>query len=273
MEDRHSLRHKALAQYRNVTTACVFDGHGGAACSEYANTHLPALVEAAIYTSLLSKTNLAETLALRNAALCNAFVKVDESFRKIEARTGAKKHSGTTAVATGLWWNAEANRVCCTVANVGDCRVVACRRVNGVDTALQLSNDHNADDAKEQARVEQSGGKVQRTSDGRLRVQGHIQVTRSLGDAPMKPYGVCATPEILDFQLDPATDEFVIIATDGVFDTLSNAEAIKAVRDTAKDPGLAAKRICGEALNNGSGDNISCIVIFIKEFGQVDKIY
>ena len=271
MEDRHSLRHKALAGCRNITTACVFDGHGGSACSEYANGRLPSLVEAAFFRALTDGS--VDGLDARNHSIVNAFVQVDEDFRKLEACRSSKKHSGTTAVAAGLWWNAAATRVCCTVANVGDCRVVACRRINGVDTALQLSNDHSADDPKEQARVEQSGGKVKRTRDGRLRVQGHIQVTRSLGDAPMKPYGVCATPEILDFELDPATDEFMIIATDGVFDTLSNDEAIKAVRDTAKDPGLAAKRICGEALNNGSGDNISCIVVFLKDFGQVDKIF
>lgn len=271
MEDRHSLRHKQLDRCHNITTACVFDGHGGSACSEYANQQLPALLEQAIYRHLTTQNP--STLAARNQEICRAFVKVDEDFRKLEAERLSTKHSGTTAIGVSLWWNVANNRVCCTVANVGDGRVVACRRLEGVDTAVQLSNDHNADVPSEQARIKKSGGTVVRTADGRLRVQGHIQVTRSLGDAPMKPYGVCATPEILDFDLDPETDEFLIIATDGVFDTLTNLEAVRAVRDTAKDPGLAAKRICGEALGNGSGDNISCVVVFLKDFGVVDKIF
>ena len=42
-----------------------------------------------------------------------------------------------------------------------------------------------------------AGGEVRRTADGKLRVQGIIQVTRTLGDLQLQRHGLTPEPEVL----------------------------------------------------------------------------
>lgn len=63
---------------------------------------------------------------------------------------------------------------------------------------------------------------------------------RSLGDADLKP-AVTAQPEVKQFQLT-ADDEFFVIASDGLWDKLSNEDAVGLVMDTVKQPVMASQR-------------------------------
>jgi serine/threonine protein phosphatase PrpC len=63
-------------------------------------------------------------------------------------------------------------------------------------------------------------------------------------------------------------DDFVVVATDGVWDVMTNEDVADAVLKTARDPGLAAKRIGGDALTRGSRDNISVVVVFLKDLSE-----
>lgn len=266
MEDRHSIIHVSLKATKNVTSVAVFDGHGGPECAEYANTKLPPLVSSSVVRALNSGKSNEET---RAKLVEEHFMSVDKTFRQQYSSSKA----GTTALFANLWWNVERNTVMVQIANLGDCRAIACRVVNGEDTVLPLSIDQTADNECERHRVIKQGGRISQSADGRNRVQGHIQVTRSLGDAVVKPYGVISCPEVREHELDPSKDEFLVCATDGVYDSLTNKEVLQTVRDTAKDPGLAAKRIVGQALAKGSKDNITCVVVFLREFDAVDRIF
>ncbi|GBG31942.1 Protein kinase and PP2C-like domain-containing protein [Hondaea fermentalgiana] len=269
MEDRHAVSHYSLGDGRGeLSVITVFDGHGGPTCSHFANTYLGPRIGAQ-----LAMGNFPDEAA-RRATVAREFVAVDEAFRK----GPIADKSGCTALAAVVWQPEKAarpNHIRMLFANAGDCRAVLCRTENGVDRAVRLTQDHNAASASEQDRIRAAGGTIQMTRDGKLRVNGHIQVTRALGDAAMKPYGVTAEPEIFEYSFDATGgDDFIILATDGVWDTLSDEAACLAVRNTAKECGLAAKRIGGDALNAGSSDNISVVVIFLKNFNQhQDVIY
>lgn len=63
---------------------------------------------------------------------------------------------------------------------------------------------------------------------------------RSIGDADLKP-ALTAQPEVSQHQLTPE-DEFVVVASDGLWDKLSNEEAVGLVHDTVKQPTMAAQR-------------------------------
>ena len=65
-------------------------------------------------------------------------------------------------------------------------------------------------------------------------------VHRSLGDADLKP-ALTAKPEVTQHQLS-AQDEFVVLASDGLWDKLSSEEAVGLVYDTVKQPSMAAQR-------------------------------
>lgn len=64
---------------------------------------------------------------------------------------------------------------------------------------------------------------------------------RSLGDGDLKGVGLIAEPEVLQFQLSDS-DEFLILASDGLWDCMSNHEAIQIVHDTVKEPAMCAQR-------------------------------
>ena len=50
-----------------------------------------------------------------------------------------------------------------------------------------------------------------------------------------------AQPEVVQYQLSNQ-DEFVVLASDGLWDKLSNEEAVGLVYDTVKQPAMAAQR-------------------------------
>ena len=91
-------------------------------------------------------------------------------------------------------------------ANVGDARIILCR--NG--HALRLSYDHKGSDENEGKRIANAGGLIVNN-----RVNGVLAVTRALGDAYMKEL-VTGHPYTTETVIVPDTDEFLIIACDGV---------------------------------------------------------
>jgi protein phosphatase PTC1 len=91
-------------------------------------------------------------------------------------------------------------------ANVGDARIVLCRR----GKALRLSYDHKGSDENEGRRVASAGGLILNN-----RVNGVLAVTRALGDTYMKEL-VTGHPYTTETVIQPDADEFIILACDGV---------------------------------------------------------
>ena len=151
----------------------------------------------------------------------------------------------------------------------GDCRAVLCR--GGM--AWPLTRDHTAMDDQERTRVQQSGTAFIHWRKGSWRIgRAGIQVTRSLGDVDLKPCGVSAEPEVLIRECT-SDDSFVILASDGLWDVISNEEAVQYVHDTVKHPDMCAKRLVHEALTRGSQDNITVIVAFLRPVTTLEKIF
>lgn len=68
----------------------------------------------------------------------------------------------------------------------------------------------------------------------------------------MKKYGVIAEPEVSHVAVQSG-DAFLVLATDGLWDVLSNEAVIKLVKDTVKEPTMCAQRLITEAITQGSG--------------------
>ncbi|MED6207544.1 putative protein phosphatase 2C 59 [Stylosanthes scabra] len=138
------------------------------------------------------------------------------------------------------------------VANVGDSRAVICRGGN----AIAVSRDHKPDQTDERQRIENAGGFVMWA--GTWRVGGVLAVSRAFGDRLLKQY-VVADPEIQEEKVDSSL-EFLILASDGLWDVVSNEEAVAMIKkiDDAEE---AAKKLMQEAYQRGSSDNITCVVV------------
>ena len=102
------------------------------------------------------------------------------------------------------------------IANVGDTRAVLSR--NGVEERLSI--DHKLSEKSEHQRIIDGGGVVMND-----RVGGTLMLTRAFGDFALKDSGVISTPTIRKHFIRPF-DRFVVIASDGVYDTLSDEDVI-----------------------------------------------
>lgn len=156
------------------------------------------------------------------------------------------------------------------VANVGDSRAVLASKDRHADCiedsesgfyGRRLTVDHRAEDKDEQARITQAGGFIARN-----RVLGILAVSRSFGDHGMKDF-VIASPHILQVQVS-STEEvpMLILACDGVWDVLSDQEAVDLLmpRYLAEGPYEdAAQFLVDTALEKGSSDNVTAIVVFL----------
>lgn len=70
------------------------------------------------------------------------------------------------------------------------------------------------------------------------RVGGVLAVTRAFGDHSLKQSGLISVPHIVKYTLKPF-DRFLVIASDGVWDELSDQDSINYCKEE-----LTAKQIC-----------------------------
>ncbi|XP_044742427.1 protein phosphatase 1L isoform X2 [Chrysoperla carnea] len=147
------------------------------------------------------------------------------------------------------------------VANVGDSRGVMC---DSKGNAIPLSFDHKPQQVRERNRIKEAGGFV--TFNGVWRVAGILATSRALGDYPLKEKKlVIADPDILTFDLADHKPSFLIFASDGLWDTFSNEEAIAFIKERLNEPHYGAKSITLQSYYRGSLDNITVLVIHFKE--------
>lgn len=136
-------------------------------------------------------------------------------------------------------------------ANCGDSRtVLAKRRPGGALAAIDLSRDHKPDDPEEKARIEEWGGHIRPPPDEGLSARVYLDpeftmiglaMARSLGDFAVKSVGVIAEPEVKVFEIED-NDEFLILASDGVWEFIESQEAVDIISDK-----LAAGEACHSA--------------------------
>lgn len=108
------------------------------------------------------------------------------------------------------------------------------------------------------ANVGDSRAVLCRSGKGTWRVAGVLAVSRAFGDRFLKQY-VVAVPEIQEEIINEGV-EFFIMASDGLWDVVSNQEAVAMIR-FIEDPEHAAKRLTDEAFRKGSVDNVTCVVV------------
>ncbi|XP_060666939.1 protein phosphatase 1L [Drosophila nasuta] len=146
------------------------------------------------------------------------------------------------------------------VANVGDSRGVM---FDARGIAIPLSFDHKPQQVRERKRIHDAGGFI--AFRGVWRVAGVLATSRALGDYPLKDKNlVIATPDILTFELNDHKPRFLILASDGLWDTFSNEEACSFVQEHLKEPDFGAKSLAMESYKRGSVDNITVLIIAFK---------
>uniref|UniRef100_A0A671UWD0 Protein phosphatase 1L n=1 Tax=Sparus aurata TaxID=8175 RepID=A0A671UWD0_SPAAU len=226
----------------------VFDGHGGEAAADFAKAHLPeALQKDKEKEEKKERGGLSYPSILEQQILT-----LDREM--LDKLSATYNEAGTTCL-VALLSDKEL-----TVANVGDSRGVLCDKDGN---AIPLSHDHKPYQLKERKRIKKAGGFI--SFNGSWRVQGILAMSRSLGDYPLKNLNVVVPdPDIMSFDLDKLQPEFMILASDGLWDTFSNEEAVRFIRERLDEPHFGAKSIVLQSFYRGCPDNITVMVVKFK---------
>ena len=272
MEDRHVIATPLSGVPQGAvgpSLLAVIDGHRGAAAAEHVAASLSVELRAAWVHADNAEAALSHALSSCEASFAAA---QESAWQKRVAKLGPgaaaqRQWPGCTVVAALqvgalLAW-----------ANLGDCRALLCRS----GRAWQLTRDHTVADAREEERISSGGGAVHSSPDGSKRVgAARLQVSRSVGDFDAKVQGhaggLSAEAEA-DSMRVTAEDEFLVLATDGLWDVMSNEDVVALVHDTVKNPSMAAKRLAMEALARGSHDNVTVVLCFLQDTGTLESVY
>ncbi|KAJ0260057.1 protein phosphatase 2C 25 [Hirschfeldia incana] len=247
MEDRFSAMTNLEGDRKHAIFG-VYDGHGGVNASAFAAENLDknVLKEVVGCNNKRDESDVAD-------AVKRGYLTTDAAFLE------GKDVRGGSCCVTAMF--RDGNLV---VANAGDCRAVM--SVGGVAEAL--SSDHRPSRDDERTRIETTGGYVD-TFRGVWRIQGSLAVSRGIGDADLKKW-VIAEPETKTLRIDEE-HEFLILASDGLWDKVSNQEAVDIARPFCvgaekKTLLLACKKLVDLSASRGSSDDISVMLIPLRQF-------
>ncbi|CAI2381896.1 unnamed protein product [Moneuplotes crassus] len=196
---------------------------------------------------------------------------------KMKQQQFDSKLSGTTCVTIVI----QDDRV--YIANAGDSRVVVGRKNSRLLwEPYQLSRDHKPDLEDEHHRIISNRGRVFPFRDEEGNYLGPHRVwhpnflypglamSRSLGDCIAHQYGVTSDPEITQYKMQ-AHDKFIILASDGIWEFMSNQEVIDtlSIAIDEDDYGKAIEDLVTQAheqwiANDICIDDITCVVVKLK---------
>ncbi|KAI3922529.1 hypothetical protein MKX01_006218 [Papaver californicum] len=265
LEDQSQLESGSLSNYDSGpygTFVGVYDGHGGPETARFVNDHL--------FRHL--KRFASEQKSMSADVIRKAFLATEEGFITVVSRRWS---TNPQYAAVGS---------CCLVgvicdgtlyiANAGDSRAVLGRLVKetGEITAVQLSAEHNA--SIESVRQElhalhPEDPHIVVLKHNVWRVKGLIQISRSIGDVYLKRAEFNKEPLFAKFRLrdpirrpilsaEPAIssqplqphDQFLIFASDGLWEHFTNQEAVEMVQKHQRNG--SAKRLVKAALQEAA---------------------
>lgn len=228
MEDAAGV-YQGVKGLQQPTIFGVFDGHGGTIAAEYCKEKFGEAIASH------PKLNTDPRKAVREAFLLLHKLYAEAA----KSAENTDMSDGTTATVLYVFPDdpkskKRKERVRFILACAGDSRAVLVKKDSRVD---QLCQDHNCKNEKEIRRVKLAGGQVIEDEDNTARVYaedvGGLAVTRSIGDVAFKPY-VTAEPEIREGYLTKE-DGFIILATDGLWESINNEEVGKVLVHRKED--------------------------------------
>ncbi|KAL6977274.1 [pyruvate dehydrogenase (acetyl-transferring)]-phosphatase [Sarracenia purpurea var. burkii] len=258
----------------------IYDGHGGAEAARFVNNHLfdniKSMFQFCLSRYLVANAYVTDLTAIHGAdftsesremsedVINKAFLATEEQFLSVVQKHWLRRPQFASVgscclvgiICRGLLY----------VANAGDSRVVLGRLEKEVKDikAIQLSAEHNAklESVREELHfLHPDDPQIVVLKHKVWRVKGLIQVSRSIGDAYLKkaefnrepllskfrlpePFDkpiLKAEPAILVRKLHPK-DQFLIFASDGLWEHLTNQEAVDIVHHCPRN-GIARQLV------------------------------
>ena len=241
MEDDYAVV-EDFADRRGSLYCGLYDGHGGRLAVDFVAKNLHGSIERELRSGPAGDAPL--------EAMRRGFLKCDRQLLQCGAM-----QVGTT-VAVCLCLPGPGGQIELHAANAGDSRIVLISE----HAPTRLSVDHVATDPVEVRRVQELGGRVVNQ-----RVGSVLAVTRALGDHALKSgSGLTADPHCVAHTCAVA-DRFVLLASVGLWDVLSDGDAHRIVLQHAHlAPSEIAAKLVQAALDGGTRDNVSALVLRLR---------
>jgi len=258
----------------------VYDGHGGSGVSTYLRECLYSMIQHQLRQKQLEETDSVEdpqwipSLSTYVQALRSGFDQLEHDVLE----ENKFQNMGSTAVVVVVHEGTDGHRTLLS-ANVGDSRAVLCRRGKAVD----LTRDHKPNDDREKARIIAMGETIEWDYYSKVHRIRNLSLSRAIGDRFAKP-AVSGQVEIKHFPIaDDDADEFILLASDGLWDVMTSEEAIQFVQEKLKeepydssneeDKGRLnftrrknmSRYVANEALKRGSGDNVCVVMVWLQD--------
>ncbi|KAK7922661.1 hypothetical protein WMY93_009563 [Mugilogobius chulae] len=239
MEDFHNCVPQLGGELVDWSFFAVFDGHAGNTVAQYCSQHLLGNL---LTTGGMGPEDDPEKV---KDAIIEGFLQTDKHLQTVARREGWER-GGTTVVATLI------SPYYIYFANCGDSRAMLCR--------------------SGQVCFSTKGAHRKRWGSVCLqRINGSLAVSRALGDFSYKgaenrtpsEQMVSPEPEVCVVERSPA-DEFLVLACDGVWDTITNDELCTFIHNRLQvctDLRDVCSQVIDLCLYKGSLDNISIIVL------------
>jgi len=225
MEDRYAFKDFFCNDPQSGFFA-IYDGYSGSMAAEKCARYLSELLEnkiESIYQTSMKHENLNEEIVV---AFNEAFEEMDRILLYGVEEQSRNRWSGCSALTCLLRGNN------LYVANAGNIRAVLCRGDGSIE---RLSDNHSPWDKKERHRIRKARGDVSK-SDKTALVNGVVKSTRGLGNHgdPNLKTSVIRTPFVNCLTLEDA-DQFLILASNGVWEVFSEEEVILLLEDIIPD--------------------------------------
>jgi serine/threonine protein phosphatase PrpC len=238
----------------NIDFFGLYDGHGGKYISNFLYNHLHVFF-----------TNKNVVYPIKKSYIKKVFQKLQQYL--IDEKFEYANHCGSTCLIVMKYVHND--NIYVNIANTGDSRCIMCRN----NIAISLTKDHKPNWPEELKRITELGGIVKFDGfDWRI---NDLSVSRAFGDLDTMPY-VTNEPDIYKYQLTN-DDKFIVIACDGLWDVLDNQEVANFIllnyfdeyknkifiNKLNSENNNIAKKLAKYALDKGSSDNITIIIIFL----------
>lgn len=233
----------AIASLPRLGVVILADGMGGHNAGEVASgmatTFLATEIEKQLSTRPLAAQPAEEAGEAAHAMLRQLIADVNQSIFRAAESQPQYKGMGTTLV-VGLFYD---NRL--TVAHIGDSRL--CRLRDGELSAL--TKDHSL--------LQEWIDSGMITPEQAATAQHKNLVTRALGvDATVEP-------EIHDHEVRPG--DLFLLCSDGLYDMVSDEDTAMTLSALGANLELAAGQLIDQANDNGGKDNVSVILVKVKQ--------
>ena len=253
----------------------VCDGHGtyGHNVSGYLVYNLPLTVNDILIKEkmeILTPENNSKVMSI----LKDTFLEIDRNI-SLDPRIDSY-FSGSTCVSIVY----TPSKLIC--ANLGDSRCIIGKYDGKNWFSKNISNDHKPNNPLEEERIIKSGGRVESYKDEEGNYLGPKRVwlkdeevpglamSRSFGDRVAHSVGVISEPDISEYSF-LHEDKFIILASDGIWEFISNEECVNYVKDyyIKKDINGALNFLYKEAskrwiIEEEVIDDITLILIFFE---------